>query len=125
MARLEHVNITVPDAKATAAFLSRLLGWHVRWEGASLNQGYSVHVGEKDSYLALYSPKTSVSPAVPRYVNEAGLNHVGIVVDDLDAVEARVRDLGFETFNHADYEPGRRFYFDGPDAVEYEMVCYD
>ncbi|WP_417210923.1 VOC family protein [Antarctobacter sp.] len=125
MARLEHVNITVPDAKATAAFLSRLLGWHVRWEGASLNEGYSVHVGEKDSYLALYSPKTAVDPAVPRYGNEAGLNHVGIVVDDLDAVEARVRDLGFETHSHADYEPGRRFYFDGPDAVEYEMVCYD
>lgn len=125
MARLEHVNITVPDAKATAAFLTRLLGWQIRWEGDSLNGGYSVHVGEADSYLALYSPKTTVSPAGPRYVNSAGLNHVGIVVNDLDAVEARVRDLGYETHNHADYEPGRRFYFDGPDAVEYEMVCYD
>ncbi|SNR97336.1 VOC family protein [Antarctobacter heliothermus] len=125
MARLEHVNITVPDAQATAAFLTRLLDWHVRWEGNSLNGGYSVHVGETDSYLALYSPKSSVASAVPRYANSAGLNHVGIVVDDLDAVEARVRDLGFETHNHADYEPGRRFYFDGPDAVEYEMVCYD
>lgn len=124
MARLEHVNITVPDAKETAAFLTRLLGWHVRWEGKSLNSGYSVHVGEDGSYLALYSPTTPVDPAVPRYVNSAGLNHVGIVVDDLDAVEARVRDLGFKTHNHADYEPGRRFYFDGPDAVEYEMVSY-
>lgn len=124
MARLEHVNITVPDAKATAAFLTRLLGWHVRWEGESLNGGYSVHIGEDGSYLALYSPKTPVTPAVPRYVNSAGLNHVGIVVDDLDSVEARVRDMGFETHSHADYEPGRRFYFDGPDAVEYEIVSY-
>lgn len=123
-ARLEHVNITVPDARATADFLSRLLGWHIRWEGASLNNGYSVHVGNADSYLALYTPEKPVAEAHPRYGNAAGLNHVGIVVDDLDAIEARVRALGIETFNHADYEPGRRFYFDGPDAVEYEMVSY-
>lgn len=124
MARLEHVNITVADARATAAFLEGLLGWHIRWQGAALNGGYSVHVGEGDSYLAVYTPKTEVRPAIPRYGNAAGLNHVGIVVDDLDAVEARVRALGVETFNHADYEPGRRFYFNGPDAVEYEMISY-
>ena len=123
-ARLEHVNITVPDARATADFLSRLLGWHIRWEGASLNSGYSVHVGNADSYLALYTPKAPVAEAHPRYGNAAGLNHVGIVVEDLVAIETRVRALGIETFNHADYEPGRRFYFDGPDAVEYEMVSY-
>nr|WP_246594358.1 VOC family protein [Mameliella sediminis] len=124
MARLEHVNITVPDAHATAAFLCRLLGWKIRWEGASIHEGYSVHVGSEDSYLALYTPKTPPAGAIPRYGNAAGLNHVGIVVDDLDAVEARVRDMGIETHNHADYEPGRRFYFDGPDAVEYEMISY-
>ena len=124
MARLEHVNITVADARATAAFLEELLGWHIRWQGAALNGGYSVHVGEGDSYLAVYTPKTEVRPAIPRYGNAGGLNHVGIVVDDLDAVEARVRALGVETFNHADYEPGRRFYFNGPDAVEYEMISY-
>ncbi len=123
-AHLEHVNITVPDARATADFLSRLLGWHIHWQGASLNDGYSVHVGNADSYLALYTPKAPVAEAHPRYGNAAGLNHVGIVVADLDAVEARVRAEGIETFNHADYEPGRRFYFDGPDAVEYEMVSY-
>jgi len=42
----------------------------------------------------------------------------------LEAVEARVKAEGFVPHNHADYEPGRRFYFDGPDGIEYEVVSY-
>ncbi|MEC7669548.1 MAG: VOC family protein, partial [Pseudomonadota bacterium] len=26
--------------------------------------------------------------------------------------------------NHADYEPGKRFYFDTPDGIEIEVVSY-
>ncbi|KAB2847362.1 MAG: VOC family protein, partial [Sphingopyxis terrae] len=52
------------------------------------------------------------------------LNHVGIQVDDLDAIEAKVVDAGLRPFNHGDYEPGRRFYFFDPDGIEYEVVSY-
>ncbi|HBR42432.1 MAG TPA: glyoxalase, partial [Sulfitobacter pontiacus] len=31
----------------------------------------------------------------------------------------------FTPVNHADYEPGRRFYFRDHDGVEYELVQYD
>ncbi|MGJ8556368.1 MAG: VOC family protein, partial [Sulfitobacter geojensis] len=31
----------------------------------------------------------------------------------------------FKTSNHADYEPGRRFYFHDTDGVEFEVVQYD
>ncbi len=41
-----------------------------------------------------------------------------------DAAEARVRDAGYEPFNHGAYEPGRRFYFLDPDGIEYEVVSY-
>jgi hypothetical protein len=37
------------------------------------------------------------------------VNHVGIVVDDLDEIEQRVRSVGFEPHMHADYEPGAGF----------------
>ena len=43
---------------------------------------------------------------------------------DLDAIEARVRNAGLEPCNHGDYEAGRRFYFDDPDGIEYEVVSY-
>jgi catechol 2,3-dioxygenase-like lactoylglutathione lyase family enzyme len=52
------------------------------------------------------------------------LNHIGVQVDDLDATEARVIAAGLLPFSHADYEPGRRFYFLDPDGIEYEVVSY-
>jgi len=47
-----------------------------------------------------------------------------VQVDDLDAVEARVRRAGLVPFGHDDYDPGRRFYFLDPDGTEYEVVSY-
>ena len=124
MAFLEHVNLTVPDPEATAARLQRLFGWKTRWQGASIYGGRSVHVGTEDQYLALYrGPDTQKGPA-DSYGMAGGLNHVAVVVADLDATEARVRAEGIETHSHADYEPGRRFYFRDPDGVEYEIVSY-
>ena len=52
------------------------------------------------------------------------MNHVGVVVEDLDAIEARVTAAGIDTYFHDDYNPGRRFYFMGTDDVEYEVVSY-
>ena len=51
---LEHANITVSDADATAAWMQNLFGWHIRWEGAAKDGGRSVHIGSADQYLALY-----------------------------------------------------------------------
>lgn len=123
-ARLEHVNITVTDARAMAAELERLFAWHTRWEGA-VTGGYSVHVGTDDDYVALYSP-AGVELSVPtRYEQVGGFNHLGVVVDDLDATEARVVAAGYAPHHHADYEPGKRFYFMGPEGIEIEVVAYD
>jgi predicted enzyme related to lactoylglutathione lyase len=47
-----------------------------------------------------------------------------VVVDDLDAVEAKVNAMGFTAHSHADYAPGRRFYFHDMDGIEIEVVSY-
>ena len=52
-ARLEHVNIAVRDAAATARVLCDLFGWRIRWQGNPDGKGPSVHVGDDDHYLAL------------------------------------------------------------------------
>ena len=31
---------------------------------------------------------------------------------------------GYEPFSHADYEPGRRFYFLDRDGIEFEVISY-
>ena len=123
-ARLEHVNITVKDPKATAAMLIDLFGWHIRWEGASMDNGYTVHVGTEAQYIALYATGTPKPSQIASYHMVAGLNHIALVVDDLDAAEERILKAGFETENHGDYEPGRRFYFRDGDNVEYEIISY-
>jgi catechol 2,3-dioxygenase-like lactoylglutathione lyase family enzyme len=117
---LEHVNITVSDPERSSALLQRLCGWHERWRGPSQLGGWTIHVGNETDYLAVY---THDSP-VARFAKGQPLNHVGLVVDDLDAAEAVVKEAGLIPFSHADYEPGRRFYFFDWDEIEFEVVSY-
>lgn len=124
MATLEHSNLTVSDPKATAAWLIDVFDWRTRWEGDAISGGFTVHVGNKHTYLALYSPNKPIKDGKSSYETVGGLNHIGVLVDDLDATEARVRKAGFEPHNHADYEPGRRFYFYDRDGIEFEVISY-
>jgi glyoxylase I family protein len=119
--RIEHVSLTVTDIERSAAFFEKLLGWRRRWRGEAMNGGETIHVGEEDTYLALYTDRG----------DHAGqrkgrpLNHVGLLVDDLDAAERIVLDHGLASFNHGDYAPGRRFYFFDWDGIEFEVVSYE
>ena len=124
MARLEHLNFTVSDPKATAAWIERIFGWRIRWEGPGMTTGYSVHVGGDDSYVALFRFEDDQAKPPDSYHTRGGLNHWAVVVDDLDATEARVKAEGFTPEKHADYEPGRRFYFYDHDGIEVEVVEY-
>ena len=118
---IEHVNITVADPDEAAARLGAIFGWAERWRGPALNGGRTIHLGSADHYLALYCPKDGPPR---RFAKGEPLQHIGVVVDDLDAAEARVQTAGYVPFNHGDYEPGRRFYFLGPDDIEFEVVSY-
>ncbi|MDY7814042.1 VOC family protein, partial [Burkholderia pseudomallei] len=73
-------------------------------------------------YLAVYTPPETPDQAT--FEKGRPLNHVGILVDDLDEIERRVVKAGLIPFNHADYDPGRRFYFLDHDGTEFEIVSY-
>ncbi|PIV74531.1 MAG: glyoxalase [Rhodobacteraceae bacterium CG17_big_fil_post_rev_8_21_14_2_50_65_11] len=120
---LEHVNMTVSDPDEMAGLLVDLFGWHIRWQGEGKGGGRSIHVGNDTSYVVAYSQGGQMK-ASDSYRTPGGLNHIGVVVEDLDAVEAKVKAAGYTPVSHADYEPGRRFYFDGPDDIEIEVVSY-
>ncbi len=119
-ARLEHVNIRVSDPDRTANFLCRLTGWTERWRGPALDDGWTIHLGGEFDYIALYRHPVLTGP----FEKGVPLQHIGIVVDDLDAAEALVIAEGYEPFSHADYHPGRRFYFYDSDGIEFELVSY-
>ena len=93
-------------------------------KGPGIDDGYTVHVGTDSDYLAVYSNGSPVASGISKYAQKGGLNHVGVVVDDLAATERRVLEAGYKTHSHADYEPGHRFYFAGPDGIEFEVVSY-
>ena len=117
---LEHANLTVSDIERSSNLFQELLGWRERWRGEAMNGGETIHVGDERTYLALYTNRQPHD----RFAKSAPLNHVGFLVDDLAAAEKIVLDAGLETFNHADYEPGQRFYFFDWDGIEFELVSY-
>jgi catechol 2,3-dioxygenase-like lactoylglutathione lyase family enzyme len=85
--------------------------------------GRTIHVGSADHYVALYTGR-DVRYTADTFTKGRPLNHIGVLVDDLDATEAKVIEAGLTPFSHGDYEPGRRFYFLDPDGIEYEIISY-
>ncbi len=122
-ALIEHVNITVRDPARSAALMTALFGWHERWRGPARDGGFTIHVGSSAGYVALYTGPDGAD-ADAHFGKGAPLNHIGIEVDDLAAVEARVIAAGLQPFAHDDYHPGRRFYFFDENGIEFEIVSY-
>jgi catechol 2,3-dioxygenase-like lactoylglutathione lyase family enzyme len=80
-------------------------------------------VGNNRFYVALQTVPTN-RHRTP-YGNETGLNHLGWKVDDLTALEARMKAAGFEPNLAADDHPARkRRYFYDPDGNDWEFVEY-
>lgn len=123
-AYLEHTNLTVANPEATANLLCELFDWKIRWQGPSMDDGYTVHVGSETSYLSLYTNKTVCGLQERNHSQLHNLNHIAIVVSDLDDISRKLKKRGYEPFNYADYEPGKRFYFYAAAGLEIEVVNY-
>ncbi|HEY1879116.1 MAG TPA: VOC family protein [Caulobacteraceae bacterium] len=121
--RIEHVNVTVTNPERVAGLMEALFGWRIRWRGPARDGGRTIHVGSDEHYLALYTGR-DIAYSVEDFAKGRPLNHIGVEVEDLNAVEARVIAAGLTPFNHGAYDPGRRFYFLDPDGIEYEVVSY-
>ena len=119
--QIEHANLSVTDPERSAKLFIDMLGWHERWRGQSKMGGDTIHVGDAKTYLALYTNENVAG----NFAKGVPLNHIGVLVDDLDAAEQVVSEAGLEPFGHDDYDPGRRFYFFDWDGIEFEVVSYE
>ena len=124
---LEHVNITVIDVDEAIRFLQTAMpDWKVRADVSSEESDCRrwVHLGTDTTYLAIEDRgSTQKGPHEP-YVNP-GVNHLGFVVKDVDAVSKRLTNAGYsEGISSPDNPHRRRIYFFDNEGNEYEFVEY-
>ncbi len=120
---VEHANLTVSELDRTLEFLRIAVPeWRVRGEGFSDRRW--LHYGDERSYLALEQARGRTELQAETYV-DVGVNHIGLVVDDADAVWDRLVAAGYEPNMKAEPHPGRkRVYLFDPDGIEWEFVEY-
>ena len=99
-----------------------MLGLGIRWQGHTSDGHRAAHVGNDHMYLALIEA-AKPGEAPPDY-GAVGLNHFGLLVESLDAIRPRLKEVGVEPHLEGDYEPGLRLYFYDPDGMEVELVQY-
>jgi catechol 2,3-dioxygenase-like lactoylglutathione lyase family enzyme len=128
--RLEHLNVTLTDLdRATRALQAIVPEWSVRgtgtWEDGA---GHTVawrHVGDDFQYLALYQTPPGQQPRASGA--RVAFNHLGFVVDDLDATLARLRALDIPLDHVGGSTEHRRsaYVMIEPERLQIELVAYD
>lgn len=124
---LEHANLTVINVDEAIRFIQTAMpDWKVRADVSSEGNNCRrwVHLGTETTYIAIEDRgATEKSPHIP-YVNP-GMNHLGFVVKDLDAVSKRLEDAGYGKGLNSPHNPHRkRIYFYDNDGNEYEFIEY-
>lgn len=118
-AYLEHANLTVPNIDDTVNFISTALPeFGKRGEGVYKGRRW-IHIGTDSSYLAV-NEVADRKPTLGR-----PLNHLGFVVNDVNAVAERLLAAGYQrSFNRVEHPHRIRDYFEDQSGTEYEFVQY-
>ena len=126
MLRLEHANLHVRDVDAMIDFLRTAFPeLRVRGEGVSWTGSRWVHLGNDETYLALYQATAEPAEKWTPYAGKPGLNHLGFEVEDAEALRVRLREAGYLESTVPNAHPHRtRVYFYDPEGNDWEFVEY-
>eukprot|EP01095_Lingulamoeba_sp_RSL-Kostka_P000742 TRINITY_DN1102_c0_g1_i2.p1 TRINITY_DN1102_c0_g1~~TRINITY_DN1102_c0_g1_i2.p1 ORF type:complete len:144 (+),score=47.37 TRINITY_DN1102_c0_g1_i2:60-491(+) len=123
MSYLEHVNITVESIDDAIEFLSVACpGFKVRSRGQQVSGVEWCHFGNNKFYLALQSKV--LDQCNRKFYQNPGVNHCGIVVQDIDDVHKRYKELGYEFIFGRENQFRKRVYFYDQHNVEWEFIGY-
>lgn len=122
-AYVEHANITVSNIDDAVQFIQTAIPEFKERHRGQTNYRWC-HIGTDDSYIALQEvvarKQTDRSPYL-----DVGINHIGIVVDDVDRVQKRLLAAGYEQNDIGEDNPFRkRVYFYDASGVEWEFIEY-
>lgn len=124
---LEHANITVPNIDAAIAFLQIINpSLMVRRDEIHPEGHRWAHVSFGDSYIAIEEPHSkSFAPIRTRPYQDFGINHLGLVVDDLTSVIDKMDAAGFKRGIPGENNQYRqRVYYLDSAGMEWELVEY-
>lgn len=121
--RFEHINLSCKDIDATKKFYETLFpDWYVRAEGV-FNGDRWMHLGNNQFYLALNND--SEQERVHQAYESIGINHVGFVIKDGEAMTKLLSAEGIEYYTMTAPETKHRIYVNDPDGNEIELVEYN
>ena len=123
--RMEHANLQVRHFDDAVRFLSTAFpAFKVRSE--SIRDGLRwMHIGTDETYIALNETKQESDSGWAPYSGKPGVNHLGYVVDDVDALRERLAAAGFKDSTYPNNHPHRkRVYFYDADGNDWEFVQY-
>ncbi|MBI2865541.1 MAG: VOC family protein [Chloroflexi bacterium] len=136
---IDHVGIIVDDLPAAKAFFVDL-GLEVLGEGELEGELLDLVVGLNDAKTALVtlrSPDGQANIELVKFyrpadengmqqhaANTLGIRHIAFVVDDIDAVVARLKEKGVEVFSAVQrYEDQYKLcYIRGPEGIILELA---
>lgn len=117
---LEHIHLNVPSIEATRRFLQVAVPeYSPRGGGKDPAYGAWLHIGSEKNYIAL----TEVKGAKPI----ENLRHIGLVVEDIDALMRRLEAVGFLPSDASALEGHphrRRIYYRDDNGLYWEFVEY-
>lgn len=124
--KINHLAIVVPNLDEAVAFWQDALGMPL--ERKESNPGENVNIAFMDagnSHIELLEPSNTDS-GIAKYLDKrgAGMHHVCLEVDDIEAVMARLVSRGVELINDAPKtrEDGTRYCFVHPKSAFGVMI---
>ena len=120
MQTLEHIHVNVSSIAATERFLKLAVPEYCpRGGGKARGYGEWLHIGTATNYIAL----TEVKGSKPI----ENLRHIGLVVDDIDALIQRLQAAGIEPSDASaldEHPHRRRVYYCDDNGLDWEFVEY-
>jgi catechol 2,3-dioxygenase-like lactoylglutathione lyase family enzyme len=121
---LEHANITVRNIEKAVEFIQTAMPEFVIRGGGGTGRDRWLHIGTDDTYIALEQGPDVETNNFPDYVKN-DINHLGFVVNDINAVAERLIAAGYpRNYPRTEEKFRLREYFCDTDGNEYEFVQY-
>ena len=120
---IDHLNLNVANLERSIDFYQRAFGMEIREDRRNDEKPYVIVGKAGVAYVALHERETRPGEAAGR------INHWGFVVDDFDALSARLERCNIAVLYRRDgfdgvfeYPHSRSVYVADPDGTEIELT---